>query len=45
MGDHLKGLAEGAWAGREINLILKLILFSTNRLPAAKNSGRNGIHH
>jgi hypothetical protein len=38
-------LAKGAWAGIKINLILKLIFFSTNRFPVAKNGGRNVIHH
>jgi hypothetical protein len=30
---------------REINLIVLLLIFLTNNLPAVANGGRNGIHH
>jgi hypothetical protein len=30
---------------REINLIVLLLVFSTNRLPAVANGGQNSIHH
>ena len=53
VGGHPKGLAEGDVAGfqinheinRIVNLIVQQITFSTNRLPAVENGGRNGIHH
>jgi hypothetical protein len=41
----LGGVLYKSITNREINLILQLILFSTNCSLAAKNGGRNSIHH
>ncbi len=52
MGGHPKGLAEGAYVGfslikknyRVISLILGLLMFSVNCLPAIENGDQNDMH-
>ncbi len=53
MGVHPEGLAKGAGMGftiiwknnKAINLILQLLLFSTNHSRTVKNGSRNDIHN